>query len=267
MKILFLFFLLLNAAYFYYQAELSEAPESSSILSQPPLAPGVERLTLLRERGLGGAASKPVVSQNTASQSEAPAPRVDADSTQTKSSTTASVSTPSVAIQSKPIPEGQAAKSKEAACFTLGPFTSASTASRTAQSISALGVLVERRQETQRSPKGYWVYLPASASYQAAKRKVVELQKKGLTDLFIMGKGGHKNAISLGLFKSKDVAEDRFQQIKNLGLKAVFETQYRLSQQAWLDMTVSGDQTATVATMTEIADGIEQAELTQRKCQ
>jgi hypothetical protein len=140
-------------------------------------------------------------------------------------------------------------------------------ADRALKAVRKLGVSVNRRQESQRTPKGYWVYLPPSKSYQAAKRKVAEMQKKGLTDLFIMGNGSQKNAISLGLFKSKEAAEDRFTQVKNLGLKAVFETQYRLSQQSWLDMSVAGDQTATVAALTEVSEGFPGASLAQRKCQ
>ena len=82
-----------------------------------------------------------------------------------------------------------------------------------------------------------------------------------------MGKGSRKNAISLGLYKSKETAEERFKQVQKLGLKAAFETQYRVSEQSWLDMSLAGDQTAAVAALTEIAEEQPATTLTQRKCQ
>jgi hypothetical protein len=258
---LFLFFLLVNAAYFYTQFSDSDAPTSSSILAQPTLPQGVDKLTLLRERGLGGtnmrlrsaskSAQKPVVAKSAKTRPVKP------------------VSKPLKTAVKKPKPQKTSVpqKPRDPACFTLGPFAKTQTANRSMTSLKALGVDVKRRQVSRRTPKGYWVYLPASKSYRAAKRKVKELQKKGLKDLFIMGKGSRKNAISLGLFKQESAANDRFQQVKKLGLKAVLETQYRLSEQAWLDITVPDGKASTVASITELADDVALAELSQRKCQ
>lgn len=256
MKILFLFFLLLNAVYFYVQFDDANQPVSS-ILKQPPLPKGVEELALLRERGLGG--------QNTrlpAKASRKPTAQKIAKSPRAKSA-----AQPIKTAAKKPERKKPSPKPREPACFTMGPFSTAEIASRSAASLSELGVEVERRQVSRRTPKGYWVYLPASKSYQAAKRKVSELRKRGLKDLFIMGKGSRKNAISLGLFQRKEAADDRYKRVRKMGLKAILETQYRLSEQAWLDMTVSDGKTSTVAAITEMADGVPQAELSQRKCQ
>jgi hypothetical protein len=279
MKALFLFFLLLNAAYFYYQNEVQDDAAAPTILKQPVLPTGVDSLVLLRERGLGivaeptQAAVNPEATQSAAAASVKPTVatrKASAKPETVGADHVANVEARSAVISSKPAKSKSPVapeKSAEAACFTLGPFAQANAASRAADAISALGVSVTRRQESRRTPKGYWVYLPAAKSYLAAKRMVAELQKKGLTDLYIMGKGSRENAISLGLFNNKTTAEERFQQVNKLGLKAVFETQYRVSKQAWLDMSVAGNQTATVATLTEMAEGIPNASLTQRKCQ
>jgi hypothetical protein len=278
MKALFLFFLMLNAAYFYYQSEVQDDAAAPTILKQPVLPSGVDSLVLLRERGLGivaeptqtdvrqdaaptaAARNKPAeaVSEAAVNQKTVNADRV------TKVEVSPVITASKRAGDKSPVaPE----KSVEPACFTLGPFEQANAANRAAETISALGVSVAHREESQRTPKGYWVYLPAAKSYLAAKRMVTELQKKGLTDLYIMGKGSRENAISLGLFNNKTTAEERFQQVSKMGLKAVFETQYRESKQVWLDMSVAGNQTATVATLTEMAEGLPNASLTQRQCQ
>jgi hypothetical protein len=253
MRILFLFFLLLNAVYFYTQFGDAGDSASSTILKQPPLPPGVEKLVLLRERGLG---------VKSVPQTTNPLPS-------SVSQKVASAPPAKPVLIEKPQPQKSQApkKSREPACFTLGPFADAGAASRSTEALKKWGVVVTSRQSTQRTPKAYWVYLPESTSYQAAKRKVQALQKKGLSDLFIMGDGSHKNAISLGLFNQENTADERLQQVKKLGLNAVLETQYRLSSQTWLDLTVTDGKTATVAAITEIADAQRQTSLSQRKCQ
>ncbi len=237
-KILFLFFLLLNAVYFYTQFDDTDEPASSTILKQPPLPEGVEKLILLRERGLG-------------------------------EGNVLFAAPPSDKPSIKPIDTSakKTGTQREPACLTLGPFSNADIAKRSARTLAALGVDVKQREISQRTPRGYWVYLPSSKSYQAAKRKVTELQKKGVKDLYIMGKGRYENAISLGLFTREGAADSRFQQVKKLGLKAVLEPQYRDNKQTWLDLMVPAGQTSMVVSITEMADDLQQVELSQRKCQ
>lgn len=265
MKVLFLFFLLVNVAYFYSQMSDADETSSSVILKQPPLPKGAEQLILLRERGLGVTTTASAAGKTRQSVSKKPASKPPLKPAATPAKKAVPVA--KVAKAPEPRREEKPQKTREPACFTLGPFVKDKGADRSTEAIGALGIEVERRVVSQRIPKGYWVYLPPSKSYKAAKRKVVELQKKGLTDLFIMGKGSHANAISLGLFKSSTTAEDRFERVKKMGLKAVLETQYRVSKQFWLDMTVPGGKTDTVATLSEMAEDLPQAELSQRKCQ
>lgn len=265
MKTLFLFFLLINVAYFYFQSGAEENSTRSMLIKQPDLPSGAEPLVLLRERGLGSSESvqarAEVQSKN--KPSKPVAKKVEATTPESQPKQVEKIAP----LKTQAKSPAKLKKSAEAVCFTLGPFVKMQQADRAVKSANALAVKVVRRRESKRTPKGYWVYLSPSKSYKAAKRKVAELQKKGVKDLFIMGKGSRKNAISLGLFKNKKVAQDRLKQVNKLGLKAAFETQYRVSEQSWLDMSVAGDQTATVAALTEMADRFPKANLTQRKCQ
>lgn len=263
MKSLFFFFLLINVVYFYFQSDWFNDPAPDVIIQQPVMSPGVERLTLLRERGLNlssiAATDADIEVQNLPAPAKPkPAPKKVRE-----------IVPEEELITSEPEPEElppRQVKVPEAACFTLGPFDQLAQTGRAEKAISVLGLNFNRRQESRRTPKGYWVYLPASVSYRSAQRKVKEMQKKGLKDLFIMGKGSHKNAISLGLFKSKGAADERFQKVRGMGLKAILEIQYRTTKQVWLDISVPGNQTATVANVTELAETFPKASLTQRKC-
>lgn len=261
MKSIFLFFLLINVAYFYFQSDWFNDPAPTVIVQQPAMPPGAEKLSLLRERGLS---SPSTVDAEMGREAQAPLLPVEPKPAQEKP--------PEMALKQEPVapaaeePAPRQPKSAETVCFTIGPFSQAAQASRAAEAISALGADVNRRQEAHRTPKGYWVYLPSSVSYRSAKRKVKEMQKKGLKDLFIMGKGSHKNAISLGLFRNKSAAEKRFQKVKAMGLKAVMEAQYHVTKQAWLDISLPGDQTTTVANVAEMVETFPKVSLTQRKC-
>ncbi len=262
MRIIFLFFLLVNAAYFYTQSDLFNAQSGSVILKQQDLPEGVERLSLLRERGLG-ASSKKTTSESVEPIISPKEDKPDLKSLIKKPVTKKVVKAKTSSKPKKPVP----VKSAKPACFTLGPFKKTLTANHADEAISVLGVVVKQRQVSQRRPRGYWVYLPAFKTYDAARKQVNALQKKGLKDLFIMGKGQHKNAVSLGLFKREGAADERFQLVKKMGLSVKKETQFRVRKLVWLDMTVPGNKTSTVASLTEVADKYSGTNLSQRKCE
>ncbi len=263
MRIIFLFFLLINVAYFYTQSDWFNGQTGPVILKQQDLPRGVERLSLLRERGLGASSEKtiskveePKTTAEISKKVEKPVPVL-----QRVTQKTAKAETPPKPKKPKSV------KSSKPACFTLGPFKKTVTANHADEAITVLGVTVKQRQVSQRRPRGYWVYLPAFKTYDAARKQVNALQKKGLKDLFIMGKGQHKNAVSLGLFKREGAADERFLLVKKMGLSVKKETQYRVRKLVWLDMTVPGNKTSTVASLTEVADKYSRTNLSQRKCE
>jgi len=102
-------------------------------------------------------------------------------------------------------------------CYSLGPFI------KKAQSNKAQELLKENNVETTRiqlrdtSRSGYWVILPASESRKAAKKQVARLKKLKIKDYFLVAKGTHENAISLGVYSQKKLARRRVDEIIRLG--------------------------------------------------
>lgn len=102
-------------------------------------------------------------------------------------------------------------------CYSLGPFI------KKAQSNKAQDLLKENNVETTRiqlrdtSRSGYWVILPASESRKAAKKQVARLKKLKIKDYFLVAKGTHENAISLGVYSQKKLARRRVDEIIRLG--------------------------------------------------
>ena len=70
-------------------------------------------------------------------------------------------------------------------------------------------------------PDSFWVMYPDLGSRQLAERKAAELRGLGVTDLFIMSDDTpHPNAISLGLFKSREKADEHLDSLKKKGVRS-----------------------------------------------
>lgn len=70
-------------------------------------------------------------------------------------------------------------------------------------------------------PGSYWVLIPSLADRQAAEKKLVELKHLGLSDYSLMTEAGpNQFAISLGLFKSQQAANEYLQTLVKRGVKS-----------------------------------------------
>ncbi len=254
MRLVFWLFLLLNLAFFYWQYSQPRQAEPP-LLQSETLPAGVERLVLLRERGLGSPSQVPSVpvatpSPPAAARVEMPPP-----------------------VQANSRPEGGAETEPQfeppspivMSCFTLGPFKDESDAGRMYKALRALDITPEQRLSERRELKGYWVYLPPLKSYADAQRKVQALQEKGLDDMYVMGKGKMKNAISLGIFSRKSTATKRFNQVRRLDAATMMKPRYRVTKEKWLDLSVDSAQTETIASIAALADSQPGIELVQRE--
>ncbi|MBV1774478.1 SPOR domain-containing protein [Burkholderiaceae bacterium DAT-1] len=64
-------------------------------------------------------------------------------------------------------------------------------------------------------PSRFWVYIPPRASLADAQRKAQEITERGMEDNFVVNDGGKwQNAISLGVFSSREAAERRLADLK-----------------------------------------------------
>lgn len=71
------------------------------------------------------------------------------------------------------------------------------------------------------SPKRFWVYVPPRPKLDEAQRKAKELATLGVQDYFVVNDGGRwQNALSLGLFSSRESAERRLEELKQKGVRS-----------------------------------------------
>jgi hypothetical protein len=106
------------------------------------------------------------------------------------------------------IPAPVVAKSNDVACMEWSDFSGTELKLATAAlSDMKLGGSFETRQVEQ--VIRYWVYIPPLNNKAAINKKVAELKERGVEEYFIVQKTGPwRNAISLGVFKSQEAAQN-----------------------------------------------------------
>jgi SPOR domain len=128
-----------------------------------------------------------------------------------------------LASASVPVPATIAAPSAPvAASAPLGPVASVAKSSRCAewgefsgndlvrvrQALGALNLGEGLSERSVEHKLGYWVYIPPLKKRADLHRKVAQLKERGVRDYFVVQeKGKWLNAISLGVFRTKDSAE------------------------------------------------------------
>ncbi len=92
-------------------------------------------------------------------------------------------------------------------------------ASHLAERLRTAGL--QPRQSSYESTSAWWVRIPPQGSREAAERKVRELKALGVTDYFIVQDAGPTQfAVSLGLFKTENAANQQLTQLRSRGVRS-----------------------------------------------
>lgn len=117
-----------------------------------------------------------------------------------------------------------------AACLQWGDFSGADLA-RAQKDLAGLKLGDSLTQREVEHSIGYWVYIPPQQNRDALNAKVARLKKRGVKEFFVVQeKGKWYGAISLNVFKTRDLAK-RFQdRLKAKGIRdaVIGERQTRL---------------------------------------
>ena len=120
-------------------------------------------------------------------------------------------------------------------CWSLGPFTAAPEAEAAIATLSKRGLTPSQRQAKQDVWVGYWVHLPAYPNFEQAEAFGLSLREKGVRDIYVEPNGELANTISLGVFKQRERAYARIEQLSNKGIDAKLGNRYRPGTVFWLD--------------------------------
>lgn len=135
---------------------------------------------------------------------------------------------------------GTAATPREATavrtqCERVGPLNEAERA-KAAAVLAEFALSFKAREETAQAPAGFLVFIPPLANERQAQAKLRELRRKGVKDLALIADGPKRNAISLGLFTTTELATRYVADLAKRGIVAQLEPQTREERQGWLEV-------------------------------
>lgn len=126
-----------------------------------------------------------------------------------------------------------AAEASIAACFSLGPYTSAAAATQ-AQAATAGRLLRARLREIPgTSASGYQVVIPPAATLEEAQATAARIGAAGFDDFLVVRQGDQANGIALGRYRSREAAERRLAQLEAAGFGAELQPVGRAGPGLW----------------------------------
>ena len=119
-------------------------------------------------------------------------------------------------------PEAPPTEAVVAECVRAEWFKDSDAAYEAAAWMRARGATkIKVRQEEREAVKNHHVYIPPLASRAAASEVADELRSRGVSDIWIIGKGERANGISLGVFRNERYMRRRVAEIRALGYPVV----------------------------------------------
>jgi hypothetical protein len=151
-------------------------------------------------------------------------------------------------------------------CYSLGPFINKSESKKAQEQFKSNNVEAKEIQLRDTSRSGFWVTLPASESRQEAKKQIERLKKLNVKDYFLVAKGTHENAISLGVYSQKKLARRRVDEIIRLGFIPRLENVPLPRKVYWLNWYKDSKQQPKDAILNEIMKQQPQISKIERSC-
>lgn len=147
-----------------------------------------------------------------------------------------------------PQPETVAAAAPAAAapaggqCTTIGPFRELSQAATAAATLRNAGFEPEQRVADGDIWIGYWVYIQALPTLDAANEVLAKVRAAGITDSYVIPNSDSGNLVSLGVFSEISGVSRRRDEVRALGFEPQVVDRTRRATVYWVDVTLRADQ-------------------------
>lgn len=232
-RLIFFALLLANVAFYAWRQNAGPADGHEPERLEQQLAP--EKLKLILPERPAAATKTPTPTPPPPSQpaeaqpTAAPAATTPAaTSPASKPETPADSAKPAADAHAKAAPASAAAAAKPDAtpeapallCKSFGGFT-ADSAKAAQQAINNSSPNTKVVLIPVKDGGSYWVHIPSQKSKAGAEKKVAELKELGVSDSFIVSDSGPTQwSVSLGLFRSKEMAENYLQKLSKQGVRS-----------------------------------------------
>ena len=193
MKIFFWLLLAVNVVLF---AVMKFFDHGAAVEALQPMHP--EKISIV-------SASAPVAVQTLSAQPASAVPSLPASSIPVSGVAASGVSAmPASAVQAASAP----VEAKSLSCYEWGEFSGAAL-DQVSVGLKKLQLGDKLSQREIDHNVGFWVYIPPVKDKAAVSQKIEQLKSRGITDYFVVqDQGEWFNAISLGVFKSREAAQN-----------------------------------------------------------
>jgi hypothetical protein len=103
-------------------------------------------------------------------------------------------------------------------CLFWGEFSGTGLADAR-QKLSALNLGVRLQSRTIEHASGFWVYMSPLKNQAAVQRKIGQLKALGVNDYFVVPEGEWQRAISLGVFRTEQAANNYLASLRQQGVR------------------------------------------------
>ena len=153
----------------------------------------------------------------------------------------ANLDTSSHAISVWALPERASFRTADPAqaCTSVGPFNDIASAARAAGLLTQRGFHLQQRAEEGETIEGYWVFVGGMESDDDVGRIVGRLEKSGFTDAHIMKNYSTNRRVSVGMFSTRERAEQRAAAVRNMGLQPEIGERKFPGTVYWVDVALA----------------------------
>lgn len=123
-------------------------------------------------------------------------------------------------------------------CESIGPFPTQTDMRAAMQALTPHVPRIQYREGQTHESRGFWVYLPALPTRDAALATARALSAKNVRDYYVVTAGDQQNTISLGLFHDGANADARRAQIAALGFNAQVSQRVETLPVYWVDFVL-----------------------------
>ncbi|MEX0899057.1 MAG: SPOR domain-containing protein [Gammaproteobacteria bacterium] len=150
-------------------------------------------------------------------------------------------------------PEAVVTVDTNASCQALGPFADREAALAAAARLTGLGLPARPRAVDASERLGFWVHTPPAPNREAAAAVVEQLRLAGVRDFYVVVDGDTRNAVSLGVFRQRDGAEQQAGRLRAMGFQVEIGERRRESTVWWLDFPAPAGGSPAAAAVVELA--------------
>ena len=135
----------------------------------------------------------------------------------------------------QPTPQG----APEQQCLQIGPFLTQADLRRAMGALTPAASRIQFRENRVQANRGFWVFLPAQGTREAALAAARELSAQGLRDYYVVTAGDQENTISLGLFRDRANAEARQSEVQGLGFTPELQERTEEIPNYWIELAAA----------------------------